>query len=140
MSERVGFDTSKNDLLCLMVLTDEIGQYFTSHLSKAFWRAFIVQDRQSHHVLANFRFRYGNHDNWYTVEPKDQTSREATRDLLVKDLRFMLTTVLRKMFEFECEEEHIMCFYPPQPEDAEHTLQWLLDQDLIVIVKEKSTS
>jgi hypothetical protein len=120
----------------MMVLDDEIGQYFTDHPSKAFWRAYIVEDHVTHRVAVNFRFRYSTRDTWYHLEPKDQSrGRDGTRDLLIHDMRFMLTEALLRMFAFEGGGDRVLCFYPPKPEDAEHTMQWLLDQDLIAVVR-----
>jgi hypothetical protein len=136
----VGFDTRKENLLCHMVLDDTWAELMGMP-SVAFWRAFIVENRETHEVSANFRFRYpSGKDSWYHVTPKnqDQSDRMAITGTLAAELEGMLYLALQKMFGLEGMAARVLvgavdCFYPPEPDDPQKTMQYLLDQDLIEI-------
>ena len=134
---------NKERLLCHMVLTDDIAPLLSDIAGPAYWRAFILQDRDSKIVYARFRYRYQKPDgssesSWYKIEPQNQigTSPEST----VRHLRESLEKVLKTgMAIVGLSEQQInssvVCFYPPADvDDAEQILAWMIEKDLIQVM------
>jgi hypothetical protein len=130
MATNIGFNTVKEKLLCLLVLDDQHALALSQNAGEAFWRAFIVEDRVTYVITANFRFRYKDHDAWYTITPKEQKGRETLKQLEAN---------LRAIFNFGAaillnKSDVIESFYPPDDEGhPERTLAWLLKKDLVQI-------
>lgn len=134
MATNVGFDMSKEKLLCLMALDDSFAEQVTDRAGEAFWRAFIVENRKTGAITANHRFRYKNGDHWYTLTPREQKGM-ATRDSLIESLRKVIGTALLQFTGFE-GNRLIHCHYPPDDGgDTEHTLRWLIEKDLVFVSK-----
>lgn len=137
----IGWNTQKEKLLCLMVLDDEIAQKMMPGAASAFWRGFIVQDRQTGTIFAKFRFRYKDHSNWAEIVPPVQD--ENT----MKDLRFKLELTVRLASDIFSTangvvidiDKVIVCFYPPDDGgDPVKTVAWLEMRDLIKITRVES--
>ena len=66
----VGWVGNKQKLICLMTLGDGIGVAL-SRADSPFFRAFIVEDRTTHRISANMRFRYHDRVCWYRIKLKE---------------------------------------------------------------------
>jgi hypothetical protein len=123
----------KEKLLCFLLVDDQYAQTLSYTAGSAFFRAFIVQDRETGLIKAKFRFKYASGDrNWFQIEPKEQNKDTATR------LRCSLEDVLREgavHFGLTLPLDGVQCFYPPDDGgDPAKTVIWLEQQDLIEIV------
>lgn len=132
------WNTQKEKLLCLMVLDDAIAQKMLPGIEPAFWRGFIVQDRQTGSIFAKFRFRYKEHSNWAEIVPTVQN------DNTLQDLRFKLELTFRLAADIFSTANGVVvdidkvmaCFYPPDDDgDPGKTLIWLEMRDLIGITR-----
>lgn len=120
----------KEKLLCHMLLDDGIAQRVVPGAAPAYWRAFIVQDRETGIISAKFRFRKPNGDrDWHEIIPALQN------DQTVQRLRRSLEAVLRTgllLVQGINPEHAIKSFYPPDDGgDPNRTIIWLEQQDLI---------
>jgi len=128
------FDLSKEKMLCLMMIDDSIAHKLSSTAGPAFWRGFILEDRETHKVSGQFRFSYeGGEKTWFKVSPPHQTGpKEAAAELRCK-----LEDVLRlacRMMGGEMPEDGILCFYPPDDEgEPLRTILWLEERDLVEV-------
>ena len=134
------FDLNKEKMRCLMVLDDVVAGRLSCAAGPAYWRAFIMEDRATHLVRGEFRFKYDNGEkNWFQSQPKVQTSPGAE----VEKLRCELEDILKKALEIfglnaAAVENAIQCYYPPDDGgDPAKTLIWLEQQDLIEFTVEK---
>ena len=90
------FDLNKEKMRCLMVLDDVVAGRLSCAAGPAYWRAFIMEDRATHLVRGEFRFKYDNGEkNWFQSQPKVQTSPGAE----VEKLRCELEDILKKALE-----------------------------------------
>jgi hypothetical protein len=109
------FDLNKEKMLCLMELDDALAPRLSSTAGSAFWRAFILEDRTTHQVYAQFRFRYEDGvSSWFELQPKNKTSVEAAAG----ELRCGLEDVIKAglaIFGVEAAvvENAIHCHYRP---------------------------
>lgn len=74
---------NKQKLLCFMLVDDALGEKILGPSANgiAFWRAFIVEDRQTGEVSGFWRFKYpdGNR-SWYSLKAKaGKTGDDAAR-------------------------------------------------------------
>lgn len=137
------FDLTKEKMRCLMVLDDVVAGKLSCTAGPAYWRAFIMEDRTTHLVHAEFRFKYdsGKRD-WFRNQPKEQTSPDA----VTEELRCGLEDMMKKGFEVfgvdaEAAENAIRCYYPPDDGgDPAKTLIWLDQQDLVEITVGKNSA
>lgn len=135
------FDLNKEKLRCLIYLDDSLAGRLSCTAGSMYWCAFILENRTTHQVSAQFRFKYvGGEKNWFQIHPKEQTNPEA----VIADLRCNLEGVIKialQVFGVETEaiENAIRCYYPPDDEgDPSRTLLWLDQQDLVEIEVEKT--
>jgi hypothetical protein len=134
---KTGFNLNTQILHCLVVLNDQLAPVMSSEAGNAFFRAFIVEDRKSGKILANMRLRYKYGDSWFRLKigpDKQHLSREER----IKYLAEGIAGVQGRLLEIVSggvppPKDAVICFYPPEPEDADKTFDWLIAQDLIEV-------
>lgn len=138
-----GFNLMEQRLLCLIVLNDRLGHILSDKAKDAFFRAFIVQERDTSEVLCNYRFRYQDGDSWYTVNLSAEKQALPVKKRIEFIRHAIEDVMLRKSLQILADsmppKDAVTCFYPPDPENGEATLQWLIDQDLVEITKVEVT-
>jgi hypothetical protein len=125
-----GWNANQEKLLALILVDDGRAKELSVLAGEAFFRAFIVEDRQSGRIRITFRFRYSDgHDSWFHVDPKEQNA--AT----FRELREAITAVVMMATEqmgLSLSPLDVKCFQPPDDGgDWERTVQWLLENDLV---------
>lgn len=129
-------DFAKEKLLCIMVLDDAIAKRLSVAAGEAFWRGFILEDRESHAVHALHRFSYedGN-KNWFELKPKTKSSIEDMRIELETGMEYTLLRAMELLnVPIEEVKNPIMRFYPPDDKgEPMRTILWLEEQDLITV-------
>jgi hypothetical protein len=125
-----GWKCNDEKLRALIVLDDGVATKLSNGAGNAFFRGFIVEDRETHQVCARFRFRYADHDAWFSINPSDQAD---VINKLADGLREVLTTAAA-MMGMPVKDCAITRFDPPDDGgDFNHTIAWLLDRDLMEI-------
>jgi len=131
----VGFNLPKENLRCLVVLSDQIAEAISRNAGDAFWRGFIVEDRETGdswmhlHLTPEQRKR--------PVKEQIQYIASSFEKVMRGGLALMAGTA--KGLEGAMRDDNgvpkglVTCFYPPTPEDPQATLDWLLAQDLIEV-------
>lgn len=135
----VGFRLDTQKLHCLIVMNDTIGKALSHKAGKAYFRAFVVEDRETGEILTNMRFRYVDGDSWMTMRlspEKQKLSRERRIEYLTHAVEDTMRTGAQVFADGAVPpKDMITCHYPPHPEDAKDTLEWLLAQDLVEITR-----
>jgi hypothetical protein len=130
----MGFDLNKEKLRCLMELDDALAMRLSPLAGPAYWRGFIVENRETHLVSAMFRFNYvDGKRNWFKIKPKTQANQEAAMLKMRCGMEAVIKTAL-SVFGVESAviDDAIRCHYPPDDEgDPFKTIIWLEQQDLI---------
>lgn len=136
------FDLAKEKMRCLMVLDDVVAGRLSCKAGPAYWRAFITEDRTTHLVHAEFRFKYDDGErNWFRNQPKVQISPEAA----IEKLRCEMEDIMKTSFEVfgidaAATENAIQCYYPPDDGgDPMKTIIWLEQQDLVEVTVETTS-
>jgi hypothetical protein len=127
------WNSNKEKLLCFMLLDDSVVQDIIVPGAKpAYWRAFIVQNRETGIISCKYRFKQQDSTNWYQIIPAEQNVNTA------QDLREKMETV----FRLACcvfgayPDKVIQCFFPPDDGgDGAKTIIWLEMQDLVELTK-----
>jgi len=136
----MSFNLNQEKLLCLMVLDDALATRIDSTAGPAYWRAFILEDRETHQVYAQYRFKYEDGKRcWFELRPKNQSSVEAVTEYLRCAVEDVIRTGL-EIFGVDTAEanEAIHCHYPPDDQgDPLKTIVWLEQQDLVEISVER---
>jgi hypothetical protein len=132
-----GFNMQTQKLHCLMLLDDELGLVMSSKASDSFWRAFIVEDRATGEIQARMRFRYNDGDSWTHICPKDPGSVHDRVEKLAAVLEAMMRLALSAAVQgsVPVPEAAVKRFYPPEPGDSQKVLEYLIQQDLVVVKK-----
>jgi hypothetical protein len=126
----VGWVGRKQKLICLMTLHDV--NVVLSRAESPFFRAFIVEDRTTHHISANMRFRYDDHVRWYSVKLKEEEQQKSRAEKVAR-IQEGLEQVLAESFTHFAngvppQKERITCHYPPDDEgDWQTTADWLFE-------------
>lgn len=133
--QRIGVNLNTQKLHCLIVLHDDLGKVLSGKAGGAFFRAFVVEDRKTGKMLCNMRFRYTDGDGWMRLAldaNKNHLGMAAKIEYLAGGVEDVMRKGLR-VFSAGAEppREAVVRFYPPDPDDAEKTLAWLIDQDLV---------
>lgn len=132
-----GWIAPDEKLRCHMVLDDGIGQKLSPRAGPAYFRAFIVEDRETHRISMKFRYKYINPDerNWYRL-PTEKTGDEGVR-FLVAGMRKVLL-LAATLLKVGIRPDHISEHYPPDDNgDWGATVIWLDMHDLIEITEVK---
>lgn len=136
----MSFNLNEEKMLCLMVLDDSLAKRLSEKAGHAYWRAFILENRTTHRVYAQYRFRYEDDErSWFQIQPREQESLEVA----IARLRCGLEDVIRTglaVFGVEASmiENAIHCYYPPDDQgDPLKTIVWLEEQDLVEIKVER---
>jgi hypothetical protein len=128
------WDTSKQKLLCFMLIDDSLGEKIYGPEAKgiAYWRAFIVEDRKTGEVMGMYRFKHPDGTrNWVHIKPKNPAEK---RDAVVARLRCGLEDTINIAAKVAGLPNRVQCFYPPDDGgDAGKTIIWLEQHDLIEI-------
>ena len=135
------FDLDKEKIRCLMVLDDGIAGKLSCKAGPAYWRAFILENRETHQVYVQFRFKYQNGEkSWFQTRLKKQTSPEAATEELRCGLEDVMKTGLGAFgADAEAAENAIQCYYPPDDGgDPAKTIILLEQQDLVEVTIEKT--
>lgn len=145
---KVGFNLPKENLHCLVVLSDQIAPLMSENAGGAFWRGFIVEDRETGEIWAKQRFRYKDGDSWCHMHlspemrklpVKEQVQRFATgfEKVLSGAMAMMAGTAKNATDAMRADngvpKGLVTCFYPPHPEDPEATFNWLIAEGLVEV-------
>jgi hypothetical protein len=137
---RVGVNFNTQNLRCLIVLHDQLAKVMSENAGDAFFRAFVVEDRETGEVFVKQRFRYRNGDSWYEMHltPEQQKLPIDERiQFMVKGIKKVMLQGMEMLggahISKSLAKQAIMCFYPPKPEDHKSTMDWLIAQDLIEV-------
>jgi len=133
------FNPISEKLLCMLALSDTIADKLGMP-ADAFWRGFVVQDRQSGEIRARHRFKYSDtKKNWHEIRSSSK-GKALSKEELVDSLKHGLSIVMAFAavhFEVNLDEldgEIVQEFYPPDDNgDVQATLDWLVQQDLVEI-------
>ena len=132
----VGWESSKQKLLVLVTLDDDVAVALSSNAGEGFFRAFIVEDRKTGEITCNFRFRYKNGDSWYTIGKQRATSRAEVVAELQEGIEKVITEAIMRLSGLKPPKNIMHSYYVPDDGgDPEKTLQWLLEKDLVRIAK-----
>ena len=143
MTVHVGFDLNTQKLLCFIVLNDAFAEALGfPHV--AFFRAFIVQDRDTGEILMKQRFRHTDGKSWQRIrlDPERQKQSRAER---VAFLQETIEGVLRAMVSIlspdgAAPKDTVRCHYPPNPDgEPQETLDWLIAEDLVTVTRIERT-
>jgi hypothetical protein len=136
----VGFNLSAHKLHCLIVLSDTVAEALSDRAGPAFFRAFVVEGRKTGRVLCNFRYRYIDGDSWYrhVISDNNELAKAPVRErvrYLADAMEGMLTMgLVAALAKTDTVPVGVITrHYPPDPEDGEKTLDWLIEQDLIEV-------
>jgi hypothetical protein len=126
----VSWDATKDKLICFMLVDDSLGEAICGPEAKgiAFWRAFILEDRQTGEVHALWRFKYPDgRRSWTEILCKDKS-----RDDAQTYIRCALEDIINRASAIFNLPHKVECFYPPDDGgDPKKTLLWLDERDLI---------
>ena len=128
------WDANTEQLICHMLIDDDLCKKLElGGPEGAFWRAFIVRNRETGTVYAKFRYKHATGSSWHYVEPKDQVNDPAGS--LQSGLKQSMELALPLMgASIEETDRAIKSFYPPDDEGhPERTIDWLIKEDLITI-------
>jgi len=123
-------------LLCMMALDDNLAAELEMP-PNAWWRGFVVKNRETGLISARYRMKYDNRPpNWYELQAN--ADNPHTMEKLVEGLEGAITTMVTmaaKAMGKNIEGRQIIeCWYPPDDKgDVQATLDWLIQQDLIEI-------
>jgi hypothetical protein len=135
--ECVGFNLNTQKLHCLIVLDDRLGAALSNNAGEAFFRAFVVENRETGEVICNQRFRYKDGDSWMRMQlgpPHQHLDLEGRIAHFADGIgRVMRLGLKISAGGAEPPEESITYFYPPNPEDSQATYEWLVGQDLVEV-------
>jgi hypothetical protein len=118
-------------LLSFIVLPDEYAHLLSERAGSAFFRGFIVQDRETNEVTLKYRFKYGDDKrSWYWVTPQSES--DAVEHL--ESTMQTLITMTARHTGIDLPDNVLVCFHPPDDQgDWNHTVAWLLERDLLEI-------
>ena len=100
---------------------------------RPFFRAFIVEDRTTHRISANMRFRCDDRVCWYGIKLNEDEQQKKSRAEKVGHIQEGLEQVLAESFTHFANgasppKGWITCNYPPDDEgDWQKTAAWLLE-------------
>ncbi len=125
----MSWDVDNEKLLCHLVVDDRLAPLLSHLAGEAYFRAFIVEHRQTRKISMKFRFHYSNGErSWFEVTPEEQSG-------AVEHLRAGMEQVLRdaaKLMNRELPSDAVVAFYPPDDGgDGKLTVRWLQKQGLI---------
>jgi hypothetical protein len=126
----VGWVGHTQRLICLMTLDDEV-DVALSRTDSHFFRAFIVEDRTTHRISANMRFKTEDRVCWYRVKLKEDGQQKKSRAEKVAHFQEGLEQVLAESLAHLANgapppKGWITCHYPPDDEgNWQKTADWL---------------
>lgn len=83
----MSFDLNKQKMRCLLVLDDALAHHLSSTAGPAYWRGFVLEDRNTHEISALFRFCYeGGERSWFEIRPRGQKDADAAVEELCRGL------------------------------------------------------
>jgi len=115
-----------------MTIDDGLGRVITGESGLAFWRAFILEDRETREITGRYRFKYPNGEKtWTEIAPKIQDREQA-----FEKIRFTLELVMNTVMKWLHLSYKIECFYPPDDKgDPLKTITWLEEKDLVEVTR-----
>jgi len=126
-----GVNLNEEQLVALIVLNDARALRLSYKAGEAFFRGFIVRNRQSSVMEMRFRFRYQDGDSWFEVRQREGQPRAEA----IREFREGITHVLLGAaagLGVALEPSDVMFFEPPDDEgNWERTVQWLVEGDLV---------
>lgn len=129
-----GFRLDTQKLHCLVALDDSIGKALSPCAGEAFFRAFVTEERKTGEITARYRFRYADHDSWVELQaPKGLSAAEQIKFLVGAVDRVLFVVLTLFAGGTPPPSEAIMHFYPPNNDDAEATMNWLIAEDLVQV-------
>jgi hypothetical protein len=135
----VGFDLSAQKLHCLIALNDALAPKLSNKAGDAFFRAFVVENRETGEVLLNQRFRYNDGDSWMRVrlaKDKQALGLKEKVEYLADGIEFVMRAAVETFAGgAQSPKDAVTRFYPPNPDDSRATLDWLVAQDLVEITQ-----
>jgi hypothetical protein len=136
----VGWNSPEEKLLSHIVLDDNIALRFSDRAGPAFFRGFIVQNRQTGQIQLNMRYRYVDRRSWYQItSPLPNATVQDQVAELKAGIKFVLETAAEKM---GIKIDHDIVLYFDPPDDGGYpnrTIMWLEERDLIEFTVTKST-
>ena len=136
-NDLAGWVAPDEKLRCHMTLDDNLGQLLSPRAAPAYFRAFIVEDRETHRISMKFRYKYVNPDerNWYRFETNKKGD-EGVRYLVAGMRKVLLLATT--MLSLKARPDQIEEFYPPDDNgDWGATIIWLEMHDLVEITEVK---
>jgi hypothetical protein len=132
----IGWNMNEQKLHCMVVLNDVVGKKLSNKAGEAFFRAFVVESRETGEVWCKQRFRYTHGDSWFVMKAGSDT-KLLSRDQQVRYFANAVATTMRIGVSAAAggravPEGVVECFYPPDPESSKATLEWLQAQDLLL--------
>jgi len=126
---------NEESILAVIVIDDGISKELMGTFVGAYFRAFILKNRQSGEVYAKFRFKYpDNKRSWSILTPKDQAT---AKQKLIEGITTMLMKATRHMLNKDID---VVVYEPPNPDNTEETIRWLEEKDVISVVGAKGTA
>lgn len=127
----MSWDIEKEKLLCHMVLDDRLAPLLSVKAGDAFWRAFIVKNRETGHIKAKLRWNYKDKGrSWTEIDLKEQNDEVFKK--LHSGLEKCMVESTSRFLSPELAKEAIKSYYPPDDGgDGMKTVLWLQEQDLL---------
>lgn len=132
----IGIDFNSQKLHCMIVMNDEIGANFTKP-GLTFFRGFVTEDRDTGAITARMRFRHGDGDSWNQFGLTTEYRQRSKVDQVQYFVAAIVATMRIGLSVFAggapVPKDAVAAYYPPNPDDAEGTLEWLIAKDLMEI-------
>jgi len=133
-----GFNSETQKLHCLITLNDEVGKALSSKAGETFFRAFVTEERDDGEITARFRFRYRDGDSWFQIRLGPEHRKLSVKEQvehIVKGIteKTLLAGLQMVAGGVAVPGRVVACHYPPEPDDAKKTVDWLFAQGLVEV-------
>jgi len=126
----IGWRANEERLLCLIVLDDDVAKRLSATAGEAFYRGFIVQNRESGDIVLRQRFRYLSKDSWEETSVPGAPQQKACEELKAMTASTMKGAAF--MVGVELQSDDMAFFEPPDDNgDFMNTVNWLSERELI---------
>lgn len=129
---RTGVDFNTQKLRCMIVMDDVIGEAFTKP-GLTFFRGFVTEERGTGQITARWRFRHSDGSSWTQIGVNSEFEKKSKDEQVV----WLVDAMGLSAFAggTPVPEGAIKAHYPPNPDDAEGTLEWCIANDLMEVTK-----
>jgi hypothetical protein len=129
------WDANKEKLRCLLILHDSFAPLLSVRAGAAFFRAFIVEDRQTGDVSMKARWKYRDPEERNWIQAKTKNRGDVAVSEFVSGLRSVIQEASERMGQ-PLPPEALKAFYPPDDAgDPASTIIWLEMQDIVEITR-----